>query len=187
MDDAGWFTIVKFPRIFVYSESTARIVSALPETMTLPRYCPGYVSTISSPSAAASTAVCMLSPDPTVMTAPRARVVPRIRLRKKVMMEYFMIKNNYFTVAPVDSMVTVPPVGTAIGAMSKPSTIGLSVVRPLGINCAPKHSNVTGTIPVIVLWIGWPGVDAGRVGGEGEVAVEFWVGIEATFHYTSCT
>jgi hypothetical protein len=59
-DDAGWFTMVKFPRIFVYSESTARIVSALPETITLPRYCPGYVSTISSPSAAPSTAVCML-------------------------------------------------------------------------------------------------------------------------------
>ena len=39
----------------------------------------------------------------------------------------------YFTVAPVDSMVTVPPVGTAIGATSKPSTMGLLVVRPSGI------------------------------------------------------
>ena len=39
----------------------------------------------------------------------------------------------YFTVAPVDSMVTVPPTGTAIGATSRPSTIGLLVVRPSGI------------------------------------------------------
>jgi hypothetical protein len=83
-DDAGWFTMVKFPRIFVYSESTARIVSALPETITLPRYCPGYVSTISSPSAAPSTAVYMLSPDPTEMVAPWARVFVK---RRKGMIE----------------------------------------------------------------------------------------------------
>ena len=47
--------------------------------------------------------------------------------------------NSYFTVAPVDSMVTVPPVGTAIGAMSKPSTMGLSVVRPSGIKLCPPN------------------------------------------------
>jgi hypothetical protein len=45
-------------------------------------------------------------------------------------MEDFMIK-IYFTVAPVDSMVTVPPEGTAIG-ISRESTMGLVVVRPLG-------------------------------------------------------
>ena len=56
-----------------------------------------------------------------------------LRLRKMLRTECFMIKNSYFTVAPVDSMVTVPPLGTAIGAMSRPSTIGLLVVRPSGM------------------------------------------------------
>ena len=37
-------------------------------------------------------------------------------------------------------MVTVPPVGTAIGAMSRPSTIGLLVVRPSGIKLCPQTS-----------------------------------------------
>ena len=45
-----------------------------------------------SPDEAVSTAVCMLSPTPTLMVAPWARVVPRIRLRKIVRMEDFMIK-----------------------------------------------------------------------------------------------
>ena len=69
----------------------------------------------------------------TVMTAPWARVAPRNRLREKMRMEDFMIKKNYFTVAPVDSMVTLPPTGTAIGATSNPSTMGLLVVRPSGM------------------------------------------------------
>ena len=41
--------------------------------------------------------------------------------------------------APVDSMVTVPPVGTAMGATSKPSTMGLSVVFPSGMKLCPPN------------------------------------------------
>ena len=46
----------------------------------------------------------------------------------------------YFTVGfSADSMVTVPPIGTAIGAISNLNTIGLSVVRPSGIKLCPPN------------------------------------------------
>lgn len=45
-----------------------------------------------SPDEAVSTAVCMLSPTPTLMVAPWVSVLPIIRLRKMVKMEDFIIK-----------------------------------------------------------------------------------------------
>jgi len=47
---------------------------------------------ISSPELAELTAFCMLCPLLTMMTPPWARVVPMIRLRKKVRMNGFMIE-----------------------------------------------------------------------------------------------
>ena len=104
---------------------------------------------------------------------PWARVVPRIRLRKKSENGRFHDQNSYFTVAPVDSMVTVPPVGTAIGAMSKPSTIGLLVVRPSGIKLCPPNIPMSLRDPSRSLYCGsgWTLVDAGGVGCEGKISV----------------
>ena len=45
----------------------------------------------------------------------------------------FHDQKSYFTVAPVDSMVTVPPMGTAWGARLKKMGMGLLVVRPSGM------------------------------------------------------
>ena len=75
--------------------------------------------------------------------------------------------------APVDSMVTVPPVGTAIGAMSSPEHNRFIGCPPIGNEIVPaKHPNViTGSIPVIVLRIGRTFVDAGGVRCESEITV----------------
>ena len=75
----------------------------------------------------------------TTTTAPWALSPPRAKVRRKAMLNFFIVRKRYFTVAPVDSMVTVPPVGTAIGATSRPNTIGLLVVRPSGIKLCPPN------------------------------------------------
>ena len=88
---------------------------------------------ITSPSDAELMAVWMLSPAPTLWVAPWALIPPRPKVRRKTRLNFFMIRKRYFTVAPVDSMVTVPPAGTKAGVVLNWIGMGLSVVLPLGM------------------------------------------------------
>ena len=91
-----------------------------------------------------------------MMTAPWARVAPRDETEEKGDDGRFHDQKIYFTVAPGGFDVDCATVGTAIGATSRPSTIGLLVVRSIGqiIPCPQTSDVITRTIPVIVLWIG---------------------------------
>ena len=71
-------------------------------------------------------------------------------------------------------MVTVPPVGTAIGAMSKPSTIGLLVVRPSGIKLCPPNIPMSLREPSRSLYCGSGG--PASMQGESEARVKLPLG-----------
>ena len=69
-------------------------------------------------------------------------------------MEDFMIKKSYFTVAPVDSMVTVPPMGRLWSEAEKDGDgfVGCPTVWDV-ISSAICSDVISGTIMVIVVII----------------------------------
>jgi len=65
-----------------------------------------------------------------VLASANKPLVPRTKRKSKAVRKG-CIKRIYFTVAPVDSMVTVPPMGTARGSAVKLIGMGPLVVVPL--------------------------------------------------------
>ena len=125
---------------------------------------------ILSPSCAASIAACALTGRTTLVT-PWARVVPRIRLRKKVRMEDFMIKNLFHGGSGGFDGHSAPGWDCNRHLQGKYNRLGGG--SPIEqVTMSTKHTYViTGAIVVLILGIRWSGINTGRVGGEGKIPI----------------